>query len=148
MQAKHPKANDQSKEGNRRERSEPPTTMRRAFLIIYIVSNMSSHAFVLSWMPCVKKDGLEIARIIFPEEKDTTQTFSDDATVQKRSCDSAKSAGELQVCVRYVSAICRQGQCAVGVFRFQRHLNDFAVDAPNLPLNPKVSFFQINVRPF
>lgn len=50
-----------------------------------------------------QKDGLEIARIIFPEEKDTTQTFSDDATVQKRSCDSAKPAGELQVCVRYVS---------------------------------------------
>ncbi len=102
MQAKHPKANDQSKEGNRRERSESPTTMRHAFLIIYIVSNVSSHAFVLSWMPCVKKDGLEIARIIFPEEKDTTQTFSDDATVQKRSCDSAKSAGELQVYVRYM----------------------------------------------
>ncbi len=26
-------------------------------------------------------------------------------------------------------------------FRFQRHLNDLAVDAPDLPLNPKVSFF-------
>ena len=47
-----------------------------------------------------------------------------------------------------VYRICRQGQGAVGVFRFQRHLNDFAVDAPDLPLNPKVSFFQINVRPF
>ena len=44
--------------------------------------------------------------------------------------------------------VCRQGQGAVGVFRFQRHLNDLAVDAPDLPLNPKVSFFQINVRPF
>ena len=44
--------------------------------------------------------------------------------------------------------VCRQGQGAVGVFRFQRHLNDFAVDAPDLPLNPEVSFFQINVRPF
>ena len=44
--------------------------------------------------------------------------------------------------------VCRQRQGAVGVFRFQRHLNDFAVDAPDLPLNPKVSFFQINVRPF
>ena len=44
--------------------------------------------------------------------------------------------------------VCRQGQCAVGVFRFQRHLNDFAVDAPDLPLNPEVPFFQINVRPF
>lgn len=52
--------------------------------------------------PASKKDGLEIARIIFPEEKDTTQTFSDDATVQKRSCDSAKSAGELQIYVRYM----------------------------------------------
>ena len=38
----------------------------------------------------------------------------------------------------------RQG--AVGVFRFQRHLNDLAVDAPDLPLNPEVSFFQINVQ--
>ena len=44
--------------------------------------------------------------------------------------------------------VCRQRQGAVGVFRFQRHLNDFAVDAPDLPLNPEVSFFQINVRPF
>ena len=47
-----------------------------------------------------------------------------------------------------VYRVCRQGQCAVGVLRFQRHLNDFAVDAPDLPPNPKVSFFQINVRPF
>ena len=44
--------------------------------------------------------------------------------------------------------VCRQRQCAVGVFCFQRHLNNLAVDAPDLPLNPKVSFFQINVRPF
>ena len=44
--------------------------------------------------------------------------------------------------------VCRQGQCAIGVLRFQWHLNDLAVDAPDLPLNPKVSFFQINVRPF
>ena len=28
---------------------------------------------------------------------------------------------------------------------FQRHFNDLAVDAPDLPLNPEVSFFQINV---
>ena len=47
-----------------------------------------------------------------------------------------------------VYRVCRQRQCAVGVFRFQRHLNDLAVDAPDLPLNPEVSFFQINVRPF
>ena len=31
-----------------------------------------------------------------------------------------------------VYRICRQRQGAVGVFRFQRHLNDFAVDAPDL----------------
>ena len=47
-----------------------------------------------------------------------------------------------------VYRVCRQRQCAVGVFCFQRHLNDLAVDAPDLALNPKVSFFQINVRPF
>ena len=47
-----------------------------------------------------------------------------------------------------VYRVCRQRQGAVGVFCFQRHLNDLAVDAPDLPLNPKVSFFQINVRPF
>ena len=47
-----------------------------------------------------------------------------------------------------VYRVCRQRQGAVGIFCFQRHLNDLAVDAPDLPLNPKVSFFQINVRPF
>ena len=47
-----------------------------------------------------------------------------------------------------VYRVCRQRQGAVGVFCFQRHLNDFAIDTPDLPLNPKVSFFQINIRPF
>lgn len=43
--------------------------------------------------------------------------------------------------------VCRQGQCAVGVFRFQRR-DHFAVLPGNGPLDFQYATVEINVRPF
>ena len=56
------------------------------------------------FLGCVhQKDGLEIAPVVLLDEKDTTRPFPIIATFQKHSCDSIKSAGKLQIYVRYVS---------------------------------------------
>ena len=49
---------------------------------------------------------------------------------------------------QYAYRICRQRQCAVGVFRFQRCLDHFAVLPGNGSLNFQCSVLEVHIRPF
>ena len=50
-------------------------------------------------------------------------------------------------CFRTTIVSLRQGQGAVGVFRFQRGLYDFAVGPSDLPFYPEASMFEVDVFP-